>query len=291
MLSIKGLSKKFGEKEVLKDINLDLKEGEIVGLLGKNGAGKTTLLKSINQLYSYSGSITINNKNFKNDPKGYLNDVGILLEPSYCEYLTALDNMKIICSFNKDSNPKEKALELLSFIGLEDAANKKVSDFSFGMKQRLGVAMALAHDPALLILDEPTIGVDPKGLEILKNKLKYLAKTKNKTILFSSNDLDEMQKISDRIILLKDGKIFEDRSRESIIEEGNEYLITFRSSIKEFINELKVNKNCDEVEVIENNIIKVNNKNLNSILFKVLSQKFEIIDIQRSNSILREFYN
>lgn len=289
MLSIKGVNKKFGEKEVLKNINLTLKKGEIVGLLGKNGAGKTTLIKSINQLYSYNGSIKINNKEYKDDPQGYLKSVGILLEPSYYDYLSALDNLMIVCEFNRDGKAKEKAMELLDFIGLKDAADKKVSGFSFGMKQRLGVAMALAHDPDLLILDEPTIGVDPKGLEILKDRLLYLAKEKKKTILFSSNDLNEMQKLSERIILLKDGEILEDRDRKSIVEEGNQYTITLKHELeKEALDGLKDDFGC---EIYNSNVIKINNNNkLNDILGQILNRGNKILDIERSNSILENFY-
>lgn len=289
MLEIRGLSKSFGERTVLKDINLNLGKGEIVGLLGKNGAGKTTLIKSINQLYKHNGEIKINDKTYKDDPKGYLKSVGILLEPSYYDYLTALENMKIVCSFNKDKKVEQRSKELLDFIGLSDAANKKVSGFSFGMKQRLGVAMALSHNPNLLVLDEPTIGVDPKGLEILKDRLIYLAKHENKTILFSSNDLNEMQKLSERIILLKDGEILEDRSRESIIEEGNQYTITVKECLKESqIEVLKADYGCD---IYGENIIKINsNENLDVILERLIENKNKIIDIERSNLILENFY-
>ena len=289
MFEIKGLSKSFGEKEVLKNKNLQLNKGEIVGLLGKNGAGKTTLIKSINNLYKYKGSITINNKSYKDDPNYYLNNIGILLEPSYYDYLTALENMKIVCSFNKNVNAEQRAMELLDFIGLKDAANRKVSGFSFGMKQRLGVAMALSNNPELLILDEPTIGVDPKGLEILKDRLTYLAKKEKKTILFSSNDLNEMQKWSDRIILLKDGEIVEDRSRKSIIEDGNQYTITVKSPFSNSeLNQLKNQFGC---LVLEKNRVKIiDNNKLNPILNKIILSKNNILDIERNNSILENFY-
>ena len=290
MLEINGLNKSFGDKEILKDINLHLTKGEIVGLLGKNGAGKTTLIKAINHLYNYTGEVKINGKLYKDNPKEYLQSVGVLLEPSYYDYLTAMENMKMICSFNKECDPSKKAMELLEFIGLQDACNKKVGSFSFGMKQRLGVAMALSNDPELLILDEPTIGVDPKGLEILKNRLVYLAKEKKKTILFSSNNLNEVEELSERIILLKDGSILQDRDKESVLKEGNQYTIV----VMEKINDIDLNIFENELgcTVQDLNTIKIsNNENLDLVLERIILSKNKIIDISKCNLILQNFYN
>lgn len=290
MLEINGIRKSFGNKEVLKDFSVSVGPGEIVGLLGKNGAGKTTLIKSIANLYRYEGEIKIEGTQYKDHPKGYLDKVGILLEPSYYEYMSAYRNMAISASlFYKDKKTiDKKARDGLQFIGLQDAANQNVKEFSFGMKQRLGVAMALINDPQLLILDEPTIGVDPKGLALLIDRLKYLAEEKGKTILFSSNNLAEVQSISQRILLMKGGKIAEDRSKEEIIALGNSFKIVLSNLTDGLV---AATERSDQCEVTENTIFVQNVQTLNYILKFIAEEDTSVLDIEKDNIFLKNFYD
>lgn len=289
MLEINSVRKSFGNKEVLKEFSVSVERGEIVGLLGKNGAGKTTLIKSIGNLYGYEGEIKIEGISYRDNPRGYLGKVGILLEPSYYEYLSAYKNMVISASlFFKDRDLiDKKAREGLEFIGLQDAADRDVKEFSFGMKQRLGVAMALINDPQVLILDEPTIGVDPKGLNLLINRLKYLAEERGKTILFSSNNLQEVQNISQRILFMKDGRIAEDRSKEEVVALGNSFKVFLSEMTKGLARAVADNENC----TVEGNTISGKDVGaLNYLLKQVVEEDVRILDIEKDNTFLKNFY-
>lgn len=290
MLEIKGVNKKFGEHQVLKNIDLTVKNGEIIGLLGKNGAGKTTLIKCINQLYGFDGSIKVGGVSYGENPKKYLNSVGILLEPSYYDYMSALDNLKAyaylsgICFNDIESEMKE----LLDIIGLGNAMERQVREFSFGMKQKLGVAMAFVKKPDVLVLDEPTIGVDPKGLEAMFEMLQTFAKRDNIAIIFSSNNLKEVQDISTRISFLKGGEIVETLETAEMLNAENKYTISVKAPISEKIR--------TSVERLESGIVKAsdiiveNYENLNRIIKMLVEEENPILNIERENKFLKEFY-
>lgn len=291
MLEINGVSKGFGDRRILKDINLTVENGDIIGLLGKNGAGKTTLIKCINQLYSFNGKIRVNGYDYNDNPKKYLENVGILLEPSYYDYMTALENLKACASLNGTNYKKiEKNMkELLDIVGLGNAMGKKVKEFSFGMKQKLGVAMALTKQPDVLVLDEPTIGVDPKGLDAMFDMIKILAKQNNIAIIFSSNNLKEVQDISTKISFLKDGQIVETMDTSEMLDLENSYTISVKNPISEKIRESAVRfKNC---VVQETKITIENYENLNRIIKMLVGADNPIMDIERENKFLRDFYD
>lgn len=166
-LSVKKLSKSFGSSTPLKSVTFDIRQGELVGLIGRNGTGKTTLLKCIiGAINDYQGSIAVFGKNIASSPKTASQNIGHVLEPAFCSYLSAKKNLELVSSFRK--RPKKEVDSLLELVSLDGFANEKPSTFSFGMKQRLGLAMALVGQPKLLILDEPFVGLDPKGTPFSK---------------------------------------------------------------------------------------------------------------------------
>ena len=208
ILKIENLTKYYGKNLVLKDINLEIKEGSIFGLIGPNGAGKSTLMKSILGLVKKdSGKITlygkeINEKNQKETNK----NLGSLIEaPSFYDHLTAYDNLDLICDM-KNIN-KNKIDKTLRDVGLIKSKDKKVREFSLGMKQRMGIAIALIGNPKFLILDEPINGLDPYGIEEMRDLFKSIVKNSNTSILISSHILDEIEKISTHIGILKNGSL------------------------------------------------------------------------------------
>lgn len=208
ILKIENLTKSYGKNLVLKDINLEIKEGSIFGLIGPNGAGKSTLMKSILGLVKKdSGKITlygkeINEKNQKETNK----NLGSLIEaPSFYDHLTAYDNLDLICDM-KNIN-KDKIDKTLRDVGLIKSKDKKVREFSLGMKQRMGIAIALIGNPKFLILDEPINGLDPYGIEEMRDLFKSIVKNSNTSILISSHILDEIEKISTHIGILKNGSL------------------------------------------------------------------------------------
>lgn len=290
MLQIRGLKKSLGKKAILKGVDLTIQQGEIVGLLGKNGAGKTTLIKCIDQLYQYDGEIAVGCIDPHAQPEKFLGSVGVLLEPSFYDYMTGLDNLQAcgkLCG--KTVNVNEQQLkELLAALGLTEAINKKVKDYSFGMKQKLGVVMALIKKPAVLVLDEPTIGVDPSGLQGLFAILKRLAEEEGIAIIFSSNNLAEVQAISDKIAFLKDGQITDLIKTHQLIDKENSYTVQIREAISAEVSlEMGELRECTAMgQQIEVNDVDT----LNQVIRILVDKGHSILDIKRENRLLQDFY-
>lgn len=208
ILEIKNLKKSYKKKKVLDIDSLDIQEGAIYGLIGKNGAGKSTLMKLVLGLVEKDEGIIkvfgqeVGPKNQKDLNK----NLGALIEnPSFYDHLTGYENLEIICQL-KGIN-KEEISKTLDLVGLKNLGKKKAREYSLGMKQRLGIAMALIGNPKLLILDEPINGLDPQGIEEMRNLFKDIVKNTSTSILISSHILDEIEKISSHIGILKDGKL------------------------------------------------------------------------------------
>lgn len=208
ILKIENLSKSYDKNLVLKNINLEIEEGSIFGLIGPNGAGKSTLMKSILGLVKKdSGSISLYGKeiNAKNQKKTNKNLGSLIENPSFYDHLTAYDNLDLICDMKNIK--KDNIDKVLKDVGLFTSKNKKARDFSLGMKQRLGIAIALIGNPKFLILDEPINGLDPYGIEEMRDLFKNIVKNSNTSILISSHILDEIEKISTHIGILKNGTL------------------------------------------------------------------------------------
>ncbi|KXA29485.1 putative bacitracin ABC transporter, ATP-binding protein BcrA [Peptoniphilus harei] len=208
ILKIENLKKSYDKNLVLKNINLEIDEGSIFGLIGPNGAGKSTLMKSILGLVKKdSGIITIYGKevNEKNQKETNKNLGSLIEAPSFYDHLTAYDNLDIICDMKNIK--KDNIDKVLNDVGLIKSRDKKVREFSLGMKQRLGIAIALIGNPKFLILDEPINGLDPYGIEEMRDLFKNIVKNSNTSILISSHILDEIEKISTHIGILQNGTL------------------------------------------------------------------------------------
>lgn len=208
VLEVGNLSKSFGKRKVLNNISFDIYEGEIIGLIGPNGAGKTTFIKSILGFYGFNnGSVKICGYNIKTNLEKALSKIGCIIEsPDMYDHLTGRQNLHITELINniQDSNYVD---EIIKFVKLEDRINDKVKKYSLGMKQRLGLANALIKKPKLLILDEPTNGLDPTGIRNLRELLKKISIESHMSILISSHILSEIENICDRIAIIDNGKI------------------------------------------------------------------------------------
>ena len=210
IIQTKNLTKKYDGCEVIQNINFHVKPGRIYGLLGRNGAGKTTLMKMILGLTSItSGSISIFNERLQGAEKKIYPRIGAIIEtPGFYPNLTGTENLEIFAKLRrlKNSGSVQKALET---VGLPYKDKKVFAKYSLGMKQRLGIANALLHDPELLILDEPTNGLDPIGIAELRDFFKSLSQNRGKTILISSHILSEISLLADDIGIIHDGVLTE----------------------------------------------------------------------------------
>ena len=217
VLEVNNLSKSFDKRKILNNINLKLYEGDIVGLIGPNGAGKTTLIKTITSLYKINeGSIKVCNFDIKDDLEEALSKIGCIIEsPDLYNDLTGRKNIEIIKMLNniKDNDYIEK---MIDFVKLRNRINDKVKKYSLGMKQRLALLCALIKKPKLLILDEPTNGLDPKGIKELRDMIKKISIEDNISVLISSHILKEIEAICDRIVIIKNGEIIKEFGIEEV---------------------------------------------------------------------------
>lgn len=250
ILKCQDVYKKIGKKYILKKISFEVKKGEIVGFIGPNGAGKTTTIKLILGLQKITkGKVEINGYDIKKDFEKAIYRVGAIIEnPDVYTYLTGYENLKIAQEYYKNI-PNQRIDEVVKIVGLKDSIMNKVSKYSLGMRQRLGIAQAILHEPQLLILDEPTNGLDPEGIIEIRNLLKKLVFEEKIGILISSHNLSEIENICDKVCIIKSGEIIDEKD----------------------IKELK-SQNLEECYIIENeDSYKVR---------KLISTKSEIIDKQ-----------
>ena len=207
VIKTENLTKTYGGINRVDGLNLKIPEGKIYGFLGANGAGKTTTMKMLLGLTPPSGGrIEIFGTPFEENRIEILKKTGSIIEnPSYYGHLTGKENLKLLEKILDVS--EEESEKVLKLVGLYEERDKKVKNYSLGMKQRLAIAMALLRDPKLLILDEPTNGLDPEGIREIRELLKSLARKRNITVMISSHQLSEIEKIADIIGILKDGKL------------------------------------------------------------------------------------
>lgn len=224
ILEIKNVTKKYGKKTIIDNLSLDVESGQVYGFLGPNGAGKTTTIKMVVGLISMdSGSIKINGMDIVKNHEKAMKSVGAIVEnPDLYGYLTGMENIKLFARIHNVK--KERIDEVIKLVDMQDRINDKVNKYSLGMKQRLGLAVALLHKPQLLILDEPTNGLDPAGIKKLRDTLKDLAHKSKISVFVSSHLLSEMQLMCDKVAIIDAGKIIkvEDLNLEKKV--SNEYI-------------------------------------------------------------------
>ncbi|MDU1411979.1 MAG: ABC transporter ATP-binding protein [Clostridium sp.] len=243
VLELRNVSKIMGKKVLVEDINFIINKGEIFGFLGPNGAGKTTTIKMITGLYSISkGEIFIDGKSVKKEFEKALSGVGGIIEnPEMYGYLTGRDNLRLYARMHGGIT-KDRIEEIISLVKLGNRIDDKVSKYSLGMRQRLGVAQALLHNPRLLILDEPTNGLDPMGIKELRETLRQLAEEEGLSVMVSSHLLSEMELMCDRFGIIDGGKMIDIKTIADIKKD-------VKSSIKTYV--LEVSKKEEVIKIIK----------------------------------------
>jgi len=207
IIEVHGLTKKFKNLTAVNNLELNVYRGDVFGFLGPNGAGKSTTIRMLLSLIQpTAGTIKIFGKELRKERLEILKHIGGIVErPDFYLYLTAIKNLEILGKISGTDVSKKRLMEILELVGLEKRYDSKVKTFSHGMKQRLGLAQALLHDPDLIILDEPTTGLDPQGIKEIRDLIIHLSKEKQKTIFLSSHILKEVQIIANRLIIINKG--------------------------------------------------------------------------------------
>jgi ABC-type multidrug transport system ATPase subunit len=208
IVTVSHLTKKFRNHLAVDDLSFSVNEGDVYGFLGQNGAGKSTTIRMLLTLITPSeGHIEIFGMDLRKERKKILSQVGAVIEkPDLYKYLTAYENLSLFARMSGKTIPENELHAQLEMVGLAGRRNDKVKTFSQGMKQRLGIAVALIHNPRLIILDEPTNGLDPQGIADMRNLILHLSRHLHKTIIVSSHLLNEIEQVSTRMLIIDEGK-------------------------------------------------------------------------------------
>ena len=286
VLETKNIWKKMGHHVIVNDVSFDLKEGDILGFIGPNGAGKTTTIKLILGLQTLNGGeVKIAGFDLKNDFVKAISNVGAIIEnPDLYMYMSGYENLKIVA--NLYNIPQTRILEVAKLVGLEKRIYDKVRKYSLGMRQRLGIAQAIIHNPKLLILDEPMNGLDPEGIKDLKELLKKLAKEENMAILISSHLLSELENICNCICIMTEGKIIKKLNINELkeITEKEDYILE--------VSKVALHRYLYDFEIIDNYHIRINTtkENISNILKTLLLNDVEIYEIRKETTSLEDFF-
>ena len=274
-LKITNLRKYYGTQKILDNVNITVEKGKITGLLGRNGAGKSTLMKCILGLITqYDGIIELNGRNINEYNGGIVNYISSLVDVRFYEDMTAYENLNFLLLSQKLIRKERNRLifEALSKVGLVNNANKKVSSFSFGMKQRLALAQVFLSDSDLLILDEPFVGLDPIGIEEMKKILNELVK-KGKTILFSSHQLNEVEDLAECIVVIEHGCIKYEGTMNKLLNQDMKYRIYYKgqtlpieiayntTDLQTILKNTCLSSAIEKIEVTENALLKILEEN------------------------------
>lgn len=289
VLKCDNISKVIKKKQILNNVSFELNEGEILGFIGPNGAGKTTTIKLILGLQSItSGMVKINGYDVQKDFVHAIERVGAIVEnPDFYMYLSGRKNLELVANMYKGVT-KERIDEVVKLVGLENRINDKVSKYSLGMRQRLGIAQAIINKPNLLVLDEPTNGLDPEGIKELREFLVKLSKEENMAIFISSHNLAELESFCNKICIIKNGEIIENSSIEELksekIDEKNIYTVE--------INDTKLLEKDEKISIIDGTHFKliIEKENVPEFIEMLINKNVKIYEIKEERVSLEEAF-
>jgi ABC-type multidrug transport system ATPase subunit len=272
VLQTKSLTKRFKKLVAVDNLDLIVYRGDVFGFLGPNGAGKSTTIRMLTSLiYPDSGEIFLFNEKLSPTNKNVLRRVGAIVEsPDFYLYLTAYKNLEILARIYGINPTRKQIMEILEFVGLANRWNSKVKTFSHGMKQRLGIAQALLHNPDLIILNEPTTGLDPHGMKEIRDLIVQLAKEKGKTVFLSSHLLYEIEQVANRMIIINNGKKIIEGNVKDLLDTKNVVYIFDVSDLNKSIQLLN-----------EKNLIKDVDYQIDNNKLKILSQKIPAYELNK----------
>ena len=288
ILTFENVSKNYGKLNALSNIQFEIPENSIFAILGPNGSGKSTLIRILAGLItSWNGNIFYKGNSIHND-KNYLKNFGFIVEdPSFYQYLSAIKNLQIFCRLT--NTPFSRINEVLDLVDLLDRKYDKVSNYSYGMKQRLGIAQALLHDPKILILDEPNNGLDPIGIKKIADII-YKLNHDGKTICISTHSLTEVDRLCSDVAILKEGKLIINKNIQTELKRKK----FFRIEISDLSKAIKVIKKIKGVSIISKQsnsiIVSQNAKNISLTENKNLKKLEYIQSVHTESNLIEHYY-
>ena len=293
LIETKQLTKIYGEQTAVNSVNLHVKKGRIYGLLGRNGAGKTTIMKMILGLTPItSGEVDVFGQNIKGKEKRIYPRIGAIIEtPGFYPNLTGTENLEIFAKLRGTAAPNavKTALEV---VGLPYKDKKLFSKYSLGMKQRLGIAIAILHDPELLILDEPTNGLDPIGIAEVRNFIKDLSTEHGKTILISSHILSEIELLADDIGIIDHGILLEESSMDELQRKNSKYILLQVSEVSKALLILERQFGVKDYSVQDEQTLRLYDTTLDmaAINKALVTQEVSVISSGLCNDTLEDYF-
>lgn len=292
LLEVEGLSKSFKDFHAVKNVSFTVNKGDIYGFLGPNGAGKSTTLRMIlGLIYPSSGVIRFRGEEINSSSREYLSHIGALIErPDFYTNLSAYHNLSLFAQLSKIADRENRIQEVLREVKLEDRQHSKVKSYSQGMKQRLGIAQALLHKPELIILDEPSNGLDPQGQADMRDLIVRISKEMNITVILSSHILSEIEQIANRMIIisrgekLREGGVKElmaaDQMNVEIKADHSDKLLQFllAQNYEAHLNEGHIRVRCEEAKIPE-------------LTSKMVHAGFNIFEVKQQRTLEEYFIN
>ena len=288
ILQTNQLCKSFKDFKAVDNLSFQVHQGDIFGFLGQNGAGKSTTIRMLLSLIQPdSGSIEIFGMNLQSNRNDILKNVGAVIEkPDLYKYLSAYDNLKLFAKMSGIKVTKSLLMDQLELVGLASRYNSKVGTFSQGMKQRLGIAVALVHNPELIVLDEPTNGLDPQGIADIRNLILKLSQERNKTVLVSSHLLSEIELIANRMIIINHGKKVVEGEVKELLDPSKTILKIETSDNNKAFNLLSNSTWTKGLVIIQNQIqLEITKSEIPELVRFLTSHQTDIYLIQNLHSL------
>jgi ABC-type multidrug transport system ATPase subunit len=287
IIQVNSLSKRFTEIKAVNDLSFSVQKGEVYGFLGQNGAGKSTTIRMLLTLVAPThGSIHIFGKNIQAHRKEILQRVGAIIEkPDLYKYLTALQNIQIIAKLSGVHSTQKQLMQQLEKVGIGERANSKVKTFSQGMKQRLGVACALVNNPELIILDEPTNGLDPQGIADVRNLILHLSKEERKTIFVSSHLLSEIELVADSMLIIDQGRKIAEGKVADLLNPADTLVEIETMNNDETRNSLQQSQWSGLMQASDKIVLKMHRKDIPHLTKFLVERNVEVLAIQPKHSL------
>jgi ABC-type multidrug transport system ATPase subunit len=289
IVTVNGLTKSFKHIKAVQDLSFSVFEGDVYGFLGQNGAGKSTTIRMLATLITpTSGSIEIFGLSLAKHRNEILRQIGAVIEkPDVYKYLSAFENLELFARLSGVKLSEKKLMDQLSTVGLVHRANDIVKTFSQGMKQRLGIAIALVHDPQLIILDEPTNGLDPQGIADIRNLILHLSRDLKKTVLVSSHLLNEIEQVASRVLIIDKGKkIIEGNAQE--LFDPSQTIVELQTFDNQYaVDQLKLSVWGEHLQRVRDTaiLIKMEREQIPQLMRDLVDMDIQVLSVQPRHSL------